>query len=382
MSGVNWNLGLAQDVGGNAFASFQKGQEQRRVDEGRNALTGYVTNPNDDTLKALAPHQPEFVLAQKQKQQQQAQEQEERQIIGDALTNPDPAIKAQARQRLAYTNSELYMKLDENQRKAVDEQMKPIGQLAFNLLQLPDDQIGPATDNALANMQAQGFDTSGFKRTGNPRQDLLTVLATTGQLDEWEKFSQPRYVPVGEQGLQGLQYGKPMAGGPMVNSSTQQKAPAAPATKADYDKLPAGAQYTAPDGSIRTKPGGASSNASGGFSGFKRAIIAQESGGRYGVTNAEGSGAMGVGQIMPETGAALAKREGLPWRPDLMRGNSAEARAYQDRLTDAALKEAWQYGGGDPEKAAKYYFAGPNQKGWGSKTRQYGADVTRRMGVR
>ncbi len=228
MSGVNWNLGLAQDVGGNAFASFQKGQEQRRVDEGRNALTGYVTNPNDDTLKALAPHQPEFVLAQKQKQQQQAQEQEERQIIGDALTNPDPAIKAQARQRLAYTNSELFMKLDENQRKAVDEQMKSIGQLAFNLLQLPDDQIGPATDNALANMQAQGFDTSGFKRTGNPRQDLLTVLATTGQLDEWEKFSQPRYVPVGEQGLQGLQYGKPMAGGPMVNSSTQQKAPAAP----------------------------------------------------------------------------------------------------------------------------------------------------------
>lgn len=114
MSGVNWNLGLAQDVGGNAFASFQKGQEQRRVDEGRNALTGYVTNPNDDTLKALAPHQPEFVLAQKQKQQQQAQEQEERQIIGDALTNPDPAIKAQARQRLAYTNSELCPNISSN----------------------------------------------------------------------------------------------------------------------------------------------------------------------------------------------------------------------------------------------------------------------------
>ena len=389
MSGVNWNLGLAQDVGGNAFASFQKGQEQRRVDEGRNALTGYVTNPNDDTLKALAPHQPEFVLAQKQKQQQQAQEQEERQIIGDALTNPDPAIKAQARQRLAYTNSELYMKLDENQRKAVGEQMKSIGQLAFNLLQLPDDQIGPATDNALANMQTQGFDTSGFKRTGNPRQDLLTVLATTGQLDEWEKFSQPRYVPVGEQGLQGLQYGKPMAGGPMVNSSTQQKAPAAPPPPKEAIEDLRRNPKSAPQfdeifgqGAAAKALGGASSNASGGFSGFKRAIIAQESGGRYGVTNAEGSGAMGVGQIMPETGAALAKREGLPWRPDLMRGNSAEARAYQDRLTDAALKEAWQYGGGDPEKAAKYYFAGPNQKGWGSKTRRYGADITRRMGAR
>ena len=173
-------------------------------------------------------------------------------------------------------------------------------------------------------------------------------------------------------------YGDQPAGAPAQPSGNI----ARPKTKAERDALKPGQQYEAPDGSIRTVPGGASSNASGGFSGFKRAIIAQESGGRYGVTNAEGSGAMGVGQIMPETGAALAKREGLPWRPDLMRGNSAEARAYQDRLTDAALKEAWQYGGGDPEKAAKYYFAGPNQKGWGSKTRQYGADVTRRMGVR
>ena len=173
-------------------------------------------------------------------------------------------------------------------------------------------------------------------------------------------------------------YGDQPAGAPAQPSGNI----ARPKTKAERDALKPGQQYEAPDGSIRTVPGGASSNTGGGFSGFKRAIIAQESGGRYGVTNAEGSGAMGVGQIMPETGAALAKREGLPWRPDLMRGNSAEARAYQDRLTDAALKEAWQYGGGDPEKAAKYYFAGPNQKGWGSKTRQYGADVTRRMGVR
>lgn len=120
----------------------------------------------------------------------------------------------------------------------------------------------------------------------------------------------------------------------------------------------------------------------GSFGGFKRAIIAQESGGQYGVANAEGSGAMGVGQIMPETGAALAKREGLPWRPDLMRGNGPESRAYQDRLTNAALKEAWEYGGGDARKAAQYYFAGPNRKGWGPKTEVYGDSVVRRMGDR
>jgi hypothetical protein len=40
-----------------------------------------------------------------------------------------------------------------------------------------------------------------------------------------------------------------------------------PTTKADFDKLPAGASYEAPDGSIRTKPGGGGSNATGNFQG-------------------------------------------------------------------------------------------------------------------
>lgn len=118
------------------------------------------------------------------------------------------------------------------------------------------------------------------------------------------------------------------------------------------------------------------------FGRFKSAIIQQESGGRYGVANTEGSGAMGVGQIMPDTAKTLAARAGLPWRPDLMAGNSPEARAYQDRLTESALKEAWEYGGGDPRKAAYYYFAGPDRTGWGPKTRRYGDDIVRRMGAR
>lgn len=116
------------------------------------------------------------------------------------------------------------------------------------------------------------------------------------------------------------------------------------------------------------------------FNSFKSAIIGQESGGRYGVANTQGSGAMGIGQIMPETARALSARLGLSYRPDLLRGTGAEARAYQDQLTDAALQEAWQYGGGDPRLAAQYYFAGPNKSGWGEKTARYGNDILRRMG--
>ena len=121
-----------------------------------------------------------------------------------------------------------------------------------------------------------------------------------------------------------------------------------------------------------------------GYDQFKQAIIGQESGGRYGVANTEGSGAMGVGQIMPDTARALSARLGLPYRPDWLAGQSPAARDYQDRLTDAAVSEAWKAGGSgrDPRQSAHYYFAGPDRSGWGPKTRQYGDHIINRLGVR
>ena len=115
------------------------------------------------------------------------------------------------------------------------------------------------------------------------------------------------------------------------------------------------------------------------FGRFKSAVIGQESGGRYGVSNAEGSGAMGVGQVMPATGKALAARLGMPWRPDLMAGASAEARQYQDAITHAAAQEAWQASGGDPRTAAMYYHGGSDRRLWGPKTQRYAAEVLGRM---
>lgn len=146
-------------------------------------------------------------------------------------------------------------------------------------------------------------------------------------------------------------------------------------------------QYPAkPVGKLTPMEGGEAGNGFGGFpvradySAFKHAIIGQESGGRYGVPNAEGSGAMGVGQVMPDTGKVLAQRAGLPWRPDLMAGTGPDAQAYQDKITEGAAREAWAYGKGNPQLAAYYYFAGPDKGKWGPKTRQYGVDILRRIG--
>lgn len=114
---------------------------------------------------------------------------------------------------------------------------------------------------------------------------------------------------------------------------------------------------------------------------FRRAIIAQESGGRFGIPNAQGSGAMGLGQIMPDTARALAKRLGLPYRPDLLAGKDKAAQEYQIALTNEATREAFEYGKGDLGKASAYYFAGPNKSRWGPKTRQYQSDIARRLGT-
>lgn len=224
---VNWNMAVGPDVGTNIYNAFQQGQQQGFQERGRNALTAYAQNPNEQTLGALAQYDPKFVMEQKAKQAEKAQQKQERKLIGDALSHPDPKLRAQARSQLAYTNSDLYMKLDESGKKAVDAAMKPIGQLAFSILQLPEAQQGAALDQAIAGLQAQGWDTSGFQRTGNARQDLMTALAVTGQLDKWETFSQPKYAPVGEGGLVGFQFGAPIQqGGQTQNFAPQQSGPA------------------------------------------------------------------------------------------------------------------------------------------------------------
>ncbi|RPJ51257.1 MAG: lytic transglycosylase domain-containing protein [Chloroflexi bacterium] len=118
-----------------------------------------------------------------------------------------------------------------------------------------------------------------------------------------------------------------------------------------------------------------------GFETFKSAIRQQESGGRYGVPNAEGSGAMGVGQVMPDTERALAKRIGIAYNPELSKGTSPEAMQYQDQIFDAAAKEAWAFGRGNPAMAASYYFGGSDQNKWKGKTQKYAQEVTSRMNL-
>lgn len=115
------------------------------------------------------------------------------------------------------------------------------------------------------------------------------------------------------------------------------------------------------------------------YDAFKKAIVGQESGGRYGVANTTGSGAMGIGQVMPGTARVLAGRLGLPYQPNLMGGTGPDAQGYQNQITDAAAREAWNAGGGDPAQAAMYYFGGSDRGKWGPKTHAYASNILARL---
>lgn len=109
------------------------------------------------------------------------------------------------------------------------------------------------------------------------------------------------------------------------------------------------------------------------------ALIMQESSGRPGVQGppTRYGRAQGLTQVLPSTGQAMARRLGVPWRPDLMTGTSSEAADYQRRIGRAYFDEAWDRSDEDPREALMYYHGGPKLRG--PNTRAYPDQVLRRI---
>lgn len=176
------------------------------------ALSNYAQNPSMESARGVSGLNPELGIQLQDRETaraaalaKQQEAEQERLIIGAAL-NGDP----NARKQLAYYNSDLYLRLDENQRKSVDQLYDSIAQQAFSILQQPKEQHAALVAQALQGLQAQGIDTSQFRMTGDATQDLYAALAMAGKLETWERFRQPTYEAVSENGLAGFQFGQPI----------------------------------------------------------------------------------------------------------------------------------------------------------------------------
>lgn len=111
-------------------------------------------------------------------------------------------------------------------------------------------------------------------------------------------------------------------------------------------------------------------------------LVQQESGGRVGVSGPKTpyGQAQGLTQVLPATAQGIAKKLGVPWRPDLMSGKSDAAAKYQQAIGQAYLDEALDKTG-NVSDALKYYHGGPNRRIWGPKTNAYANGILRRLGV-
>lgn len=112
-------------------------------------------------------------------------------------------------------------------------------------------------------------------------------------------------------------------------------------------------------------------------------LIQQESGGRPGVRGQQTPYGvpLGMTQMLPETAREMARKLGLPWRPDLLTGKTPEAAEYQKRLGRAYFEEGLAKTG-NVRDALRYYHGGPNRALWGPKTNAYASAVLGRLGGR
>ena len=117
------------------------------------------------------------------------------------------------------------------------------------------------------------------------------------------------------------------------------------------------------------------------FDKLSAAVEQQESGGRRGVAGPQTpyGQAHGLMQVQDATGEEMARKLGLAWRPDLMRGQSDEAAQYQRTIGNAYLQEGREKTG-STRGALMYHHGGPNRKLWGPKTRSYADTILRRLG--
>lgn len=100
---INWQMGVMPNIGMNALAAFERGQQVRQQRDQQAAMANYANDPSEGNLRPLASFNPEFVMQQRQQMQQQealAQKQQQeqaatfRQLLNQAKDDPMRAISA------------------------------------------------------------------------------------------------------------------------------------------------------------------------------------------------------------------------------------------------------------------------------------------------
>lgn len=246
-------------VGGAFATGLKHGQQERETREVKGALSAYAVNPDDPkAFRTLAQYQPELAIKIGEQQRKRAQEQQIQRLTA-AAAQGDKSAAAQ----LAGVDLDAWSKIDTHQRAQIKDRVDYIGQAALAVSRLPEGQRAQAWDQYIdQGVQAGHDDLAAYRGKYSP-DALNAAIANAGQVKTLIDLTEPHYQTVPEGGSL-VNTNDPAAVQSFVNGQPAANI-ARPASKAEFDALPPGAEFIAPDGSHRQKPGGQTARPSGTF---------------------------------------------------------------------------------------------------------------------
>lgn len=178
-------------AGQNALLAFQQARGLRQRDEQQKAMTAYATNPNDQSLNALAPYDPQFVIQQRQQMAKQQQEQQAAQLRMAAAQGDAGAL-----QQLVGIDFDSWKALDGSLKQKVKAQNDYIGQAALRISQLDPQQQPAAWDQAIAQGVQMGFpELQNYAGKYSP-QAVQGAIDNAGLVEKFISLAEPRYMAV------------------------------------------------------------------------------------------------------------------------------------------------------------------------------------------
>lgn len=242
---------------GMAFqAGMQHARAEREDREARGALSAYALNPDDPAnFERLAQYRPDVAIQFRQDQTKR----EQAAAVSDLQRRAAGGDRT-AMAELAGIDLDAYDKLVDNERQTVAERAGVIGQAALRISQLPPEQRPTAWDAAIGQLSEQYPELAEY-RGQYSEEALMGAIDSAKLVNDFHRLSRPDYQAIPEGGTL-VNTNDPGAVQSFVNSPS---APAQPTTKADYDALPPGAEYVAPDGTRRTKGGAGASRVGANF---------------------------------------------------------------------------------------------------------------------
>lgn len=197
----------------------------RRTDGGFNPLGGEPMGGSDDkseAWKTIYQNSPELGL----KLQSQIAERDDKanraRLIPLAANGDKDAMLA-----LIGVDYQTAKGLQDWQKDAAIGATQYIGDAAFDIITRPEAERAAAWDAYVDAGVAKFPGLAQYKGKYSP-EGLNSLVAQAGQMKEFMAFQQPKFVPVGEGGLQGFQYGVPIQDGGQAPQQPQQPAPQAP----------------------------------------------------------------------------------------------------------------------------------------------------------